>query len=146
MKLLEINNIFQMDTGAAMPSVISNDSELLVLFFDNSDSKDNCIVLRFAQFLSFKFGLPNDEALNLHKYFHLGLKPYSFFELQDSDWFNEINIFNNWDVNRWEDYKHYIITFHDNTFECIAKNFEFKKESPLFIKNINKITNQDFVK
>ena len=49
----------------------------------------------------------------------------------DSEWIEESrkedSVHPRFDPARFNNYKHYIITFHDSTFECIAQGFSFKK-------------------
>ena len=61
------------------------------------------------------------------------MKSYSFYELRDSDLIKSLQeigeIHPNYNPKKWEMYKHYILTFHDNMFECIAKDFELREEN-----------------
>lgn len=69
------------------------------------------------------FGYPNDEALPGHPLFANGLNYYGVFEVRESSWAarldeqNEVS-FPNAVATRPQ--THFIITFHDSTFECLA--------------------------
>lgn len=85
-------------------------------------------ILKFKHPYIHKFGIPNDDVIIGHPYYDLGLKPYSIFSVNDSDWIKDIKriqakhpYFNE---QSFSDLEHYIITFKDNTFECIAKGYD----------------------
>jgi hypothetical protein len=132
MELIKIKGVFKMDSGAPMPLVISNDDSLFVIFNNDVDpavdlEDESKTVLKFNHYMKYKFGLPSDETLSGHPYYSLGLKPYSFFELKGSDFIVELmevdSTHPNYTSSRWDSFRHFIITFHDNTFECVAKDF-----------------------
>ncbi|MFI5159096.1 MAG: hypothetical protein ACHQF4_09540, partial [Sphingobacteriales bacterium] len=105
MKLVEITDIPQMDTGAPSPTIISDDNNLYITYYKGyqrgSDARivdnyllNNILVLKFNHTLTFKFGSPNDETISGHRYYKLGLSSYAVFELQDSDLIEELKVIN----------------------------------------------------
>jgi hypothetical protein len=153
MKLKEINSLLPMDIGAPIPVIISGEYKLdLLYFYDKEFEKSTTGYLDMPQerhnsdmgiaHLSFKyasvhkFGYPNDEVLSAHPYYSLGLSSYTMFEVEGSDWIaaiekmNQVHISHN--PGRFKLLRHYIITFKDSTFECIAEGVEFK-----FMKGIS---------
>jgi hypothetical protein len=129
MELVEIQGLFQMDCGAPSPIILSDDNELFLAFYTN----DNHIVQKFENCMKYTFGMPNDEALDGHPYYKIGLESYAFYELKESDWLASLQemskVHQHYDAERWKHFKHYILTFHDNMFECIAKSFEILEEN-----------------
>lgn len=73
------------------------------------------------------FGGPNDEALDGHPLYSRGLEPYDVFEVINSSWIRSMERMNSVHPShnpaRFQRLKHYIFTFHDSTFECIAEGF-----------------------
>jgi hypothetical protein len=73
------------------------------------------------------FGPPNDEAFSGHPLASRGLQPYSVCEIRESSWIrllermNAVHPFHK--PERFVDYRHFIFSFHDRTFECVANNF-----------------------
>jgi len=69
-----------------------------------------------------KFGYPNDEALSGHPLYQKGLRAYGVFEVLNSNWIrlkteqNRVAFPNTPESTQ----RHFIFTFHDSTFECIA--------------------------
>jgi hypothetical protein len=68
-----------------------------------------------------------------HPYHKLGLRSYSFYELLDSDLVKSLD-----DTQKVHPFynpkqsylgNHYIITFHDSMFECVATDFEIRSEN-----------------
>jgi hypothetical protein len=47
-----------------------------------------------------------------------------------------------YDPHKWEKYKHYILTFHDNMFECVAKNFEIREGNTSLYNQVTIILNE----
>lgn len=162
MELIEIKDLFEMDFGAPSPTIISNDSELYIAFYANKKSisttpqERNTIydtgifALKFNVFLKYMFGLPGEETIQGHPYSKLGMKPYSFFELKNSDLIKSLQdiekIHPNYNPEKWKIYKHYILTFHDNMFECIAQNFEIREENTSLYNQATVILNELSVK
>jgi hypothetical protein len=76
------------------------------------------------------FGGPNDEALSGHPLYSRGLKFYSAHQVLNSSWIKIREKMNSVHPrhNPIFFYKknHYIITFHDNMFECIADECTYK--------------------
>ena len=165
MTRLEIIDLkFPLNSGAPSPKLICDDVNLILLFyvdiFELPEISDNILerdisqdkgvaILRFKNVYIHKFGIPNDEVLFGHPYYDLGLKPYSMSSIIDSDWIKDIKriqvkhpYFNE---QSFDKLAHYIITFKDNTFECIAENYNVEysydtmKES--FLKTIHDINN-----
>jgi len=69
-----------------------------------------------------RFGYPNDEAIAGHPLWARGLNPYAVSEVIHSSWVTQLD-----EQNRvaFPDYnrppkRHFIIAFHDSTFECVA--------------------------
>ena len=155
MELIEIKGAFDMDYGAPSPIIISNDGELFVSFYINKETDSiepykrnivydtGIITLKFKIYLKYMFGIPGNETIEGHPYSKLGMKSYSFYELKKSPLINDLKsiekIHPYFDENKWTKYKHYIITFHDNMFECIAQDYQIIKEKnmPLYILATN---------
>ena len=84
-----------------------------------------------------KYGWPNDEVFNGHPYYDLGLKPYAFYEVINSDWIEEIkkrnSIHPRHSSELFEKDSHFIFYFHDSCFEIISKDFSIEvfKSRPL---------------
>jgi hypothetical protein len=79
-----------------------------------------------------QFGYPNDEALPGHPLYAFGLKDYGYgiFEVLNSSWRKRIDDQNRISFPRLESYtkrsRHFIITFHDSTFECLARDIQLE--------------------
>lgn len=130
-KLKEIKESFQIDIGAPEPKVLSNEFHVYLLFFEQSfddDSIEKPVTVKFSHYNDFRFGGPNDEAIQGHPYYDYGLTAYAIYEVENSDWTNKVK-----NMNRvhpyhkdelFDDFKHYIFFFHDSCFEIICKNYE----------------------
>jgi hypothetical protein len=77
-------------------------------------------------------GPPNDEALLGHPLAARGLSHYGAYEVIDSSWIRKLERMNSvhdrHDSSRFfKDKRHFVFTFHDSTFECIARGFEVER-------------------
>ena len=85
-------------------------------------------ILEFKQLAKTKFGLPNDEAMPGHPLYEAGLDKigYGFVEVLDSTWIREEERMNQVKFPRssFNGVRHFIVMFHDSTFECLAVDFE----------------------
>jgi hypothetical protein len=140
MQLIEINGKFNMDTGAPSPFVVTNESRLFVAFYllgiygdgeelhmrNTTEDKGVC-VMEFKRTLDFRLGRPGDETLSGHPYYKLGLSSYGFYELKDSDLLKKIDgmqkVHPRYNPKFINNFRHYIITFHDTMFECVATDY-----------------------
>ncbi len=85
-------------------------------------------ILEFKWLAKTKFGLPNDEARPGHPLYKAGLNKfgYGFVEVTQSSWLREEEQNNQvkFPKSSLQKLRHFIVTFHDSTFECLAEDFE----------------------
>jgi hypothetical protein len=65
------------------------------------------------------FGPPHVDAVNRHPLHVRGVDIYGAFEVHDSSWIRELEQI----AGRRIEGRHFILAFHDTTFECIAHGF-----------------------
>lgn len=125
----------QMDPNTPYPHVTADEHEVRLSYGlhpgDWNARKWSRIEVRFyggPQYVY--FGLPNDEAIEGHPLYKRGLSPYDVFEVVNSSWIRSLERMNSvhWrhDPATFQQLKHYIFTFHDSTFECIAGGFTIR--------------------
>jgi hypothetical protein len=86
-------------------------------------------VVKFRRCVATKFGLPNDEALPGHPLAGHGLRAYGCYEVLESPWLAEAEAQNrvSFPSSDWlRDMRHFILTFHDTSFECLARDFDVR--------------------
>lgn len=144
MELVEIKGLFEMDTGSPSPMVISNDNALFVIFYSdgqivealpqqrNTVYDTGICILKFNGCIKYSFGMPGDETIVGHPYSTMGMQSYSFYQMKNSKWIRKLQdidrVHPSYSQDKWKIYNHYIITFHDNMFECVSKDFEIREE------------------
>jgi hypothetical protein len=133
--LLRDDAIPTCDPGAPLPVVVADDLGATVAYFAPSRvnwdtarpedlGEEEVVVLRFRLVHSLMFGAPNDEALHGHPLADHGLEPYAAYRVRNSSWVRRLEQMNR--VHRqhqpehFSRLKHFILTFHDTTFECVA--------------------------
>lgn len=133
----------QSSVGAPLPHVFADEHLLLIGYILQARNVDwdgshiqivgpdsdcePCTLVRVENYLAFQFGPPNDEAIEGHRLYPLGLAPYSSFEVLNSKWIAELEIANRVHEHHRPDHfwsqRHIILTFHDSTLEFIASRF-----------------------
>lgn len=82
-------------------------------------------VVEFKRMTSVKIGSPNDEVLRGHPLWGSGLEFCSAHEVKNSPWITELmqvdRAGEHFDESRWTGRRHFVLTFHDESLECIAK-------------------------
>lgn len=133
------------DEGAPLPHLLQSDYRTFLSFYlqdvdpgwdganvgvrDPSDPFVEPIALvEFERCICTKMGDPNVEVLRGHALSGKGLAAYQAMSVKNSAWLKEvedINAVHSWyKAELWRDFSHYILPFHDSTFECIARGFK----------------------
>jgi hypothetical protein len=148
------------DVGAPLPFVIQNEYRTLLTFFlrdydphwdgsyatvrEPADPTPHSIaVVEFKRCHGSRLGDPNDEVHHGHPLYGRGLDSYTAQEVINSRWLAETEAINkvhsNYNADRWRGLHHYVLWFHDSTFECIAQSFEvstFDKSLPEILSDL----------
>ena len=161
-KVVKLDSAPQCSIGAPIPTVLSGEHDLFFVYYlentpDNwegtsvrtvrSDSEEETVtIISFSRPYAHFFGPPNDEAFEGHPLSSRGLGPYSVFEIRNSSWLRKLEKMNavhpeHIKESFLESKKHFIFSFHDTTFECIAEDFkiDIQKDS---IHNILSLLSQ----
>jgi hypothetical protein len=133
------------DTGAPLPYLLQNDYRTFLAFFlqdvdpnwdgthvrvrNPSDGFSERIALvEFERCICSKMGTPNNEVLHGHPLSGKGLAGYQAMSVKNSAWLKELETINAvhscYKAEVWRDLNHYILPFHDSTFECVARGFK----------------------
>lgn len=118
--------------GAPMPLLAQGSRDLVLVFWAQTepggDRKTGVVQASFCDIS--QFGYPNDEALPGHPLYERGLRYYGIYEVLDSSWFARLQAQNRVTFPSFTRHpsRHFVITFHDETFECLAKNLTARIE------------------
>lgn len=126
------------DAGAPDPRLLAGDTGPTMVVYRTAviaPTDEEFAVLRFPVCTILKFGYPNDEALPGHPLYPKGLSYYGHFEVLDSSWVKTLAeqnpvSFPNETPSRKRS-RHFVVTFHDSTLECIAETMEGRFASTL---------------
>jgi hypothetical protein len=103
----------------------------LMLSYESGEGQ-NRVLVSFERASAHYFGSPNDEALNGHPLGGRGLGFYGVFEVRNSSWIRSLERMNRvhpqHDPSRYQGLRHFIFTFQDGTFECIARQIRVLAE------------------
>lgn len=149
-RLIKLNDVPQSNVGAPLPIILSDERSTILLFYlegshvnsnDESprsvsqESSDmNVCAISFLGSYDQRFGPPDENEIYFHPMASIGLEPYSAFELAPSEWADKMTFTN--------DLRHYIFTFHDSTFEILARSYSIEviRETSLLTASETKIS------
>ena len=138
------------DIGAPLPQLLRNDYRALLAFYVKtvdpawdgtyarivdpaSDASEQLALVTFTRCTSAKLGAPNDEVFHGHPLHGKGLDGYTAQLVRNSRWLAELQRINSvhagYDPARWQGRNHYVLWFHDTTFECVAEGFTVELHS-----------------
>jgi hypothetical protein len=114
---------------AAEPFIVASEGRVILAYpiaesdferFGPFDSEDDpfCTVL-FPDTVFHRLGPPGDVDLEIHPLASLGLSGYSVHEVMNSSLAAELSGV----VSRESTQRHFVITFRDATFECVASDY-----------------------
>lgn len=140
--LIQLTQIPEPDTEWPQTTIFTDGNRLFLAYYlkQNASVPEEPIVLLSdrnavapSALISFiytrihMFGLPNGEALDEHPLSSRGLKVHGAFEVENSSWtrsLEETNIgYREHEPEHFEVLRHFIFTFRDNTFECLAEDY-----------------------
>jgi hypothetical protein len=138
------------DTGAPLPHLLADGHRAFLLFHlaDPDPGGDGTSVrvvepgsaqagplgvVEFHRVRSVTIGGPNDEAIEGHPLSGKGLRPYAAHQVVNSRRIAEaerINSVHPQHRGGWHDrLRHYVFSFHDETFECLAEGFSVERHA-----------------
>ncbi len=142
-RAVQISTVPQSSVGAPCPMVLAGEHSLHLAYYledvpadwdgtavrllSDSEGDEPCALVEFDMVYAHFFGPPNDEAFDGHPLAARGLHPYAVFQVHESTWLHSLERMNSVHPHhtpeRFAKHKHFIFTFHDSTFECIAESF-----------------------
>jgi hypothetical protein len=147
----ELDLGIQIDPGTPMPHLFANGHSVFVLFYLRAPIPARITaagsgypageeaplgLVEFTGVHTVLFGGPNDEALNGHHLYGKGLQPYAIHEVRDSSWISEaehVNSVHPYHQGGWHAWlRHFVITFHDETLECLARDIRAQTRTSSF--------------
>ena len=132
-QLRELADIPQMEPGAPSAVILANEQKCAVAYVrreKNSSpwSSNEAIAIALFDAHWHYSGSPNEEALNGHPLYPYGLRSYAAYEVLNSSWIRALERINRvhprHEAARFTKLRHFILTFHDSTFECIGTQYK----------------------
>ncbi len=125
----------QWDAVTPIPQLLVNGA-ITVLIFDlhtssnQNDGAERIAVVRFHNCIAVRMGNPSSDALRNHSLHHKGLMVNTAHTVQSSRWISELEALNNgtnhFEPGEWKTFHHYLFTFRDGIFECVAKSYNIE--------------------
>jgi len=108
------------------PAILAGDVDVLLTY--QVAPGTGLVLIDFENPIAHYFGGPNDEALHGHPLKPRGLNYYGAFEVYRSSWIRALERMNRvhprHDARRFDSMHHFIFTFQDETFECVARGLK----------------------
>ena len=143
-RVVKLHGFPQSSVGAPCPLVLSDELVTVVAFYveENDENWDGTTVrvvhpdsdgelvalLRFDRCYAHLLGPPNDEAFSGHPLAGRGLQPYSAVVVENSSWVRGLERMNaihpHHRPEAFKARKHFILSFHDSVFECVAERYD----------------------
>ena len=128
----EIADVPRMDVGAPAPIIFAEEHALVLSYWaidhpPYHPTKAPIVLVRFQRSYYHQFGPPGEEAIEGHPLAARGLDRFGAFRVHNSSLIRRLEQMDS--VHRCHDpewfkpLRHYIWTFHDSTFECVARDF-----------------------
>lgn len=125
----------QWDDVTPMPQLLVNGA-ITVLIFDLhtartlNDGVERIAVVRFHNCIAVRMGSPNSDGMRNHPLHRKGLTATSAHSVHASHWVNDLEALNKGSdrilSDEWKTYHHYLFTFRDGIFECVAKSYNIE--------------------
>ncbi len=133
------------DAGAPLPHLLRNDHSCFLIFYvrehnpgwdgtyvrvrdPESVEEQSLALVEFVGCVSARLGSPDDEVFQGHPLYGKGLETYTAQEVLNSRWLAELEAINHvhrsYNPERWRRLHHYVLWFHDTTFDCVAESFK----------------------
>jgi len=145
-RVIPITDIPHSSVGAPIPIVLSDEFVTVVAFYIETTTEgwdgtsvrlvsantegETVALVRFSSCYASFFGPPNDEAFAGHPLAGRGLTPYAAFVIEGSSWIRQLertNLVHPYHKpERYQTRNHYILSFHDSTFECVADGYRIE--------------------
>jgi hypothetical protein len=118
-----------MSTGAPEPAIFSDGRYLICacnVGYLVQGPPDMVAVVRFGGLLDFTFGQPEHESIFMHPLYEFGLKIYAFQVIENSPRLAAYlrtysNEYTAESPGPYAAYRHWVVPFHDQTLEVVAK-------------------------
>ncbi len=124
-RVVELSDLPRPSSAVPEPIVLADESRKILSYEEYDTSQ--WVIVQFLGCSSLALGRPNDEAIDGHPFYRLGLEPYGSYEIKNSPWIQALEranrVHSQHNPDAYIDTKHYIIVFHDSTFECVAADF-----------------------
>jgi hypothetical protein len=155
----------QWDVGAPLPHVLSSGLRTFLVYMVSepdpdwdgtyanmvdatSDATEPLAIVEFERCYAYKFGGHNDEVIYGHPLYGKGLEAYGAHEVINSRWLAAEQAINS--VHRgyrpetWTALKHYLLEFHDDCFECLARGYKIQQVRCSFREAVDRLVGRLF--
>jgi hypothetical protein len=129
-QLVELLSVPKQEPNVPDPAVFAKESLLVLSYWERDDPPLHpttqpmaAVVFEYPYF--HLFGPPNDEAISGHPLYNRNLLPGRAYTVKRSSLVRHLEKMNsvhrNHDPRRYDALTHYLFTFRDSVFECVAK-------------------------
>ena len=134
-RAVPLDTIPKPEVGAPSPVLRADEREASISYFTRGttpDANDDPFVsVTFRGYNTLMFGQPGDDSLHRHPLYERGLNYYGAFEVEQSSWVRALGQMSEYPAASGSArLRHFVLAFHDSTFECAAYDFEVAFAAP----------------
>jgi len=134
-EVVKLEGVPKSSVGAPLPMVVSGEHTTILTYYVENTPEilekltvrttegEPVAVVRFNHCLAHFLGVPDETTLHLHPLSSRGLSAHGAYLVENSSWLRkltqEAHTFHSLNL------KHFVFTFQDSTFECIAEKLDF---------------------
>jgi hypothetical protein len=129
--VIELTGVPEIEPGAPCPELVADEHSITLTYWipDRPPYPPATAPQAIVRFKGCRFhlaGSPNDETLEGHALYVRGLRHYGAYRVENSSLIRHLARVNtvhpHHDQQHFTRLNHYIFTFHDSTFECVAES------------------------
>jgi len=133
-KVTVLEDVFpSWDIGAPSPCVFADEHIVMLGYYTR---KEEACVVTFNHCFEYKMGMPDENTIHQHSLGDKGLKGYKAHVVEDSSWISELEkrygVISDY-TQDGRKYSHYIFTFHDRSFECVASGYTINVHKNIYV-------------
>jgi hypothetical protein len=115
--------------GAPVPHLLQSEQKAFLVYYTNA-ADDEIAIVEWIRCYGAILGVPNEDAAQGHRLWNKGLEvagDHSASVVENSKWIEELkrvdSVHPDHNPAQFETLQHFILLFHDSTFECVAESY-----------------------
>lgn len=130
--LLTEEDMPPIQVGASCPQIFARERDLYLAYCKPTPESRECLfaLITFCHAVAHYFGPPDEETLEKHPLFDKGLQRWGSYRVSSSSWLAQLKSLtkdSKYHQDLYGQCQHFILTFHDTTFECVCRDYSVRE-------------------